>query len=60
MQPSLDVRRHNDGSIDFDFYRRCAARRRLHGRQCVPWWSLTTPKSALSTCLRRLPAKWIR
>ena len=28
MQPSLDVRRHNDGTIDFDFYRRRAARRR--------------------------------
>ena len=29
MQPTLDVRRHPDGSIDFDLYRRRAARRRL-------------------------------
>jgi hypothetical protein len=28
MIKSLDVRRHPDGSIDFDFYRRRAIRRR--------------------------------
>jgi hypothetical protein len=28
MQPGLEMRRHHDGSIDFDFYRRRAARRR--------------------------------
>jgi hypothetical protein len=28
MNKSLDVRRHPDGSIDFDFYRRRATRRR--------------------------------
>jgi hypothetical protein len=33
MQPSLDVRRHPDGSPDFDFYRRRAARSRRLVRQ---------------------------
>ena len=28
MQPTLDIRRHGDGSIDYDFYRRRAKRRR--------------------------------
>jgi hypothetical protein len=28
MQPTLDIRRHADGSLDFDFYRRRAKRRR--------------------------------
>ena len=28
MQPQQDIRRHPDGSIEFDFYRRAAARRR--------------------------------
>ena len=28
MQPNLDVRRHPDGSLDFDFYRGRATRRR--------------------------------
>ena len=36
MQPTLDVRRHGDGSIDFDFYRRRAMRlRRLVVRMLV-------------------------
>lgn len=36
MQPDLDVRRHADGSIDFDFYRRRAMRRwRLARRMFV-------------------------
>jgi len=30
-----DVRRHPDGSIDFDFYRRRASRRRQHARRLV-------------------------
>jgi len=30
-----DVRRHPDGSIDFDFYRRRASRRRQRARQLV-------------------------
>jgi hypothetical protein len=33
MQPTLDVRRHADGSIDFDFYRRRAMRRRRLARR---------------------------
>ena len=41
MQPSLDVRRHNDGSIDFDFYRRCAARRRRLAKRMVVKHCLT-------------------
>ena len=28
MQPTLDIRRHGDGSIDYDFYRRRAKRQR--------------------------------
>jgi hypothetical protein len=32
MQPTLDIRRHGDGSIDFDFYRRRAMRRRRAAR----------------------------
>ena len=39
MQPDLDVRRHADGSIDFDFYRRRAARqRRLSQRVLMLLW----------------------
>jgi hypothetical protein len=33
MQPTLNVHRHADGSIDFDFYRRQAARRRRLSRR---------------------------
>jgi hypothetical protein len=33
MQPTLDVRRHADGSIDLDFYRRRAMRRRRLARR---------------------------
>jgi hypothetical protein len=33
MQPTLDVRRHADGSIDFDFYRRRAMRRQRLARR---------------------------
>ena len=35
MTQLLDVRRHPDGSIDFDFYRRRASRRRQRARQLV-------------------------
>jgi len=35
MQPSPNTRRHSDGSIDFDFYRRQAARRRRAARRSV-------------------------
>ena len=35
MQPTLDIRRHNDGSIDLDFYRRRATRRRQLARRLV-------------------------
>jgi hypothetical protein len=35
VQPQLDVRRHNDGSIDFDFYRRRAVRRRNVARRLI-------------------------
>jgi len=35
MQPTLDIRRHNNGSIDFDFYRRRATRRRRLVRRLV-------------------------
>jgi hypothetical protein len=39
MQPVLDMRRHADGSIDFDFYRRRAARqRRLSQRVLMLLW----------------------
>jgi hypothetical protein len=41
MQPSLDTRRHNDGSIDFDFYRRRAARRRRLAKRLVVKHCLT-------------------
>ena len=41
MQPSLDIRRHNDGSIDFDFYRRCEARRRRLAKRMVVKHCLT-------------------
>jgi len=33
MQPTLDVRRHSDGSIDFDFYRRSAFHAQRSARQ---------------------------
>jgi quercetin dioxygenase-like cupin family protein len=35
MQPSLDIQRHNDGSIDFDFYHRRASRRRRLARRMI-------------------------
>jgi quercetin dioxygenase-like cupin family protein len=35
MQPSLDIRRHNDNSIDFDFYRRRALRRRRLAKRTI-------------------------
>ena len=35
MQPTLDVRRHADGTLDFDFYRRRAARRRRLTRRLL-------------------------
>jgi hypothetical protein len=35
MRPSLDVRRHHDGTIDFDFYRRRAVRRRRLARRLM-------------------------
>jgi hypothetical protein len=36
MQPTLEIRRHGDGSIDYDFYRRRAERRRrIAGRMIV-------------------------
>jgi quercetin dioxygenase-like cupin family protein len=35
MQPSLDNQRHNDGSIDFDYYRRRASRRRRLARGMI-------------------------
>ena len=41
MRPNLDVHRHNDGSIDFDFYRRSASRRRRLVRRVVFKYYLT-------------------
>jgi hypothetical protein len=39
MQPNLDIRRHSDGSIDFDFYRRRASRlRRLYKLLIFKQW----------------------
>jgi hypothetical protein len=35
MQPSLDIRRHGDGSIDYDFYRRRAKRERRIARRRI-------------------------
>jgi len=35
MMNSLDVRRHPDGSIDFDFYRQRAVRQRRLARRLV-------------------------
>jgi hypothetical protein len=35
MQPTLDIRRDSDGSIDFDFYRRRAKRRRRLARRML-------------------------
>ncbi len=35
MIQSLDIRRHPDGSIDFDFYRRRATRQRRLARRLV-------------------------
>jgi hypothetical protein len=35
MQPALDIRRHGDGSIDFDFYRRRAMRQRRLARRLI-------------------------
>jgi hypothetical protein len=39
MQPNLDIHRHSDGSMDFDFYRRRASRlRRLYKRLIFKQW----------------------
>jgi hypothetical protein len=35
MQPTLEIRRHGDGSIDYDFYRRRAKRRRLVTKRTI-------------------------
>jgi hypothetical protein len=35
MARPLDIRRHPDGSIDFDFYRRRATRQRQFARRAV-------------------------
>ena len=35
MQPTLDIRRHGDGSIDYDFYRRRAKRQRGIARRMI-------------------------
>jgi hypothetical protein len=35
MQPTLDIHRHSDGSIDFDFYRRRATRERRRTKQML-------------------------
>jgi hypothetical protein len=35
MQPTLEIRRHGDGSIDYDFYRRRAMRRRRLARRLL-------------------------
>ena len=39
MQPNLDIRRHSDGTIHFDFYRRRADRvRRLYKLLIFKQW----------------------
>src|SRR5262245_153057 len=56
MQPTQDVRRYADGSIDFDFYRRQAARRqRLARRVLILRWvnHLSGLVSALGSLVAR-------
>jgi hypothetical protein len=40
MQPTLEIRRHGDGSIDYDFYRRRAKRRRRVTKRMIVKHSL--------------------
>ena len=47
-RPYADIRRHSDGSLDFGFYRRRAARLRArvvrrHVRKAVAWLRLLNP-----------------
>jgi hypothetical protein len=51
MQPSLDVRRNSDGSIDFDFYRRRARRRRRLARRMLVRHRLTAAGRLVSSCV---------
>jgi hypothetical protein len=48
MQPTLDIRRHGDGSIDFDFYRRRAMRRRRLTRRMLVKRRLTVGRRIVS------------
>jgi quercetin dioxygenase-like cupin family protein len=53
MVAANEVRRHADGSTDFDFYRRCAARARCEARSASLKW-------LVSAIGRRLPAGHVR
>jgi hypothetical protein len=64
MQPSLNVRRHNDGSIDFDFYRRSAARRRRRAKRMIIKRNLTAigraGQAGISAIAAPLALLWLR
>jgi hypothetical protein len=58
MQLSTDIRRHADGSIDFDFYRRQAARTRREAKiDFTRRWGFAIRRLAHSAiaCVRREP-----
>jgi len=59
MQPTLDVRRHNDGSIDFDFYRRRATRRRQLVRRLVFKHYLSVGGRITSASVSTIANLWI-
>jgi hypothetical protein len=52
MQPNPDVRRHSDGSLDFDFYRRRAARRRHLAQRLVFRHCVTLCVRAATACIQ--------
>jgi hypothetical protein len=56
---NLDIRRHPDGGIDFDFYRRQARRRRQAARRLTFRRCLVVAGRALQLARAMMP-KWVR
>lgn len=55
MQSDLDTRRHPDGSIDFDFYRRRATRWRRKTRAALIHRLVTHFVQAVRYCISAMP-----
>jgi len=60
MQPILAIRRHSDGSIDFDFYRRRAMRRRRLARRVFVRHCLTTVRHTVAATVSAIAGQMIK